>query len=202
MESSFDTPLHLISDFKDTLKTFDIQTRLGSTQTQITYEFINEQNIATFQDEFSALANLSETPMMKWIHSKGAKGKLDSGGEILFEILVEIYKKIENLERLIKKEEHTLPLLANTARLAFIGHNVLCLKEGEKFANMGDIYVRMFLPIFPERDIGIFAKVIHSQIAHIQKLHLRDSRGFDTFVVECERAMILDTKSNEIKDRV
>lgn len=197
MESNFDTPLTLVNDFKDMLKTFDIQTRLGSTHSQISYEFINEQNIATLQDEFSALANMSETPMMKWIHSKGAKGKLDSGGEVLFEILVEIYKKIENLERLIKKEERTLPPLTNTARLGFIGHNVLCLRDGQKFANKGDIYVRMFLPIFPERDIGIFAKVIHSQIAHIQKLHLRDTRGFDAFVVECERAMILDAKSNK-----
>ena len=200
MESSFETPLILASDFKQMLQTFDIQTRLGSTHTQITYEFVNETNIKAFQDEFSALANLSETPMMKWIHSRGAKGKLDSGEEVLFEILGEMYKKIENLERLIKKEERTLPPLANIAKLGFVGHNVLCLKDGHKFDNMGDIYVRMFLPIFPERDIGIFAKVIHSQIAHIQKLHLRDTRGFDSFVVECERAMILDAKSNEIKE--
>ena len=112
-----------------------------------------------------------------------------------------MYKKIENLERAIKNEERALPPLANTAKLAFVGHSVLCLKDEQKFDNLGDIYVRMFLPIFPERDIGIFAKVIHPQIAHIQKLHLRDTRGFDSFVVECERAMILDAKSNEVKER-
>lgn len=185
-------------EYKALLESLGIQTRLGKCSLNLAYEYIDEQCVHMYEEDFAALAAFSETPMLKWIKTMHSKNTLSEEGVIIVEILTEMYKKIDRLERILTHQDENLLPLAHEARLRFVGHDALCLGEEQSFGEMigqGRIYARMFVPLFPERIVGIFAKVLHPQIAKIEHIHIKNRTYFDTFVAECERSMILDAKS-------
>ena len=183
-----------IMEFRELLKNFGIETRLGACHLNIAYDYLSKSNQARYEAEFVELANMSDSPMSRYINVLRAKNRAEEGGEAIFELLSEIYKKLDNLERLLKQEDSELPSLPYNAKLAFIGHDALCL-ESESFLQLDALYIRLFLPTLPQHHIGIFAKALNPQIAQIERIHIRERQAYDSFVVECERAMILDKKS-------
>ena len=183
-------------EYKALLESLGIQTRLGKCSLSVAYEHINEQRAQSYEEEFAALAGFEQSPMLKWIKTMHSKNTLSEAGMVIVEILTEMYKKLDKLERLLTHKEENLLPLACEGRLAFVGHNALCLGAGQSFGEIGSrIYARVFVPLFPERIVGIFAKVLHPQIAQIEHIHIKNRTYFDTFVAECERSMILDAKS-------
>lgn len=185
-------------DYKALLESLGIHTRLGRCHLKLAYEYVEEHKAHLYEGEFFSLATFSDTPMLKWIKTMHSKSSLSEENMIIVEILTEMYKKLERLERILTHQDQNLLPLANEARLGFVGHDALCLDEGQSFGDFAQhskIYARVFVPLFPERIVGIFAKVLHPQIAQIEHIHIKNRTYFDTFVADCERSMILDTKS-------
>lgn len=185
-------------DYKSLLESLGIQTRLGRCHLKLAYEYVEEQKSHLYEEEFFSLAAFSETPMLKWIKTMHSKSALSEENMIIVEILTEMYKKLDKLERILTHQDQNLLPLSHEARLGFVGHDALCLDERQSFGEIvgqGMIYARVFVPLFPERIVGIFAKVLHPQIAKIEHIHIKNRTYFDTFVADCERSMILDTKS-------
>lgn len=189
-------------DYKVLLESLGISTRLGRCHLHLAYEYIQAQKISLYEEEFSTLAIFSEAPILKWIKTMHSKSALGEENVVIIEILTEMYKKLERLEQILTHKEQELLPLAHKAKLRFVGHDALCLDEDQSFGDYkgeNAIYVRMFVPFFPERTLGIFARVLHPQVAKIEHIHIKNRTYFDTFVAECERGMILDTKSLQQK---
>lgn len=180
-------------DYKQLLEDFGIHTRLGVCSLQLHYDYVTTDNKPKFEAEFSTLARSNDTPISRSINT--LRSKLEENEEIIFNLLVEIYKKLNSIENMLKQDANPLLPLEHQVSLAFIGHEVLCVHTDSAYIRTGEIYARLLLPTTPERYIGIFAQVLHPQVAQIKHLHIRDSQCFDSFVVECERTMILDKKS-------
>ena len=180
-------------DYKQLLENFGIHTRLGACGLQLHYDYVTADNKPKFEAEFGALARSNDTPISRYTNT--LRSKLEENEEIIFDLLVEIYKRLNSIENMLKQDTNPLLTLEYQTSLAFIGHEVLCVNVDSPYIRTGEIYARLLLPIIPERHIGIFAQVLHPQVAQIKHLHIRDSQCFDSFVVECERTMILDKKS-------
>lgn len=112
---------------------------------------------------------------------------------MLLELLVELYQKVENIEQMLRnKTTQYLPLdFGGVAD--FVGHSVLCMPQ-DVFEEGAEYYMRIFLPVFPQRYIGIFGSAIHNRIIKFERMHYNDTGDFDNFVAQMERLSILNAK--------
>ena len=180
-------------DIKGILEQCGIYTRIVPCELEVAFSKLDEANQATFNKEFVTLAQHRYGSIAQWLNKLKSKKATEDTDEVLLELLVELYQKVENIEQiLLNKTTQYIPL-AFEGIAHFVGHNVLCMpsnvfEEGEEY------YLRIFLPIFPQRYIGIFASAIHKQIVKFERIHHKDTGHFDSFVVQMERLAILDSK--------
>lgn len=181
-------------DIRALLEILGIRTRIAPCELEVAFELVDSDNKEECEKEFMSLAQQRQSAINQWLLRAKSRNRLQDTDEVLLEILIGLYQKVENLEQLLhNKTKHYLEL-ACEGIAHFVGHNVLCMtkasfKEGECY------YIRVFLPIFPQRHIGIFAQAVHPQVVRIDRLHHNDVSDFDSFVAERERLAILDSKS-------
>ena len=181
-------------DFKSILVQNGIQTRLVPCEIQIAFEQLNTRNEETFKKEYIALSQNRYGSITQWLNKIKSKNRTEDTDEVLLELLVELYQKVENIEQILNNRATQYLRLAGEGVAHFVGHNVLCtsssiFEAGEKY------YLRIFLPVFPQRYIGIFARAIAPQVLVFEQIGHNDLVDFDSFVVQMERLMILDSKS-------
>lgn len=183
-------------DFKQILNNANIQTRLVACTLNAELSKCTESNKAELEKEFAFLSQKRLDSITQWLNKMKSKAKTQDSDEVVLEMLSAIYQKLEALERKIDNKQEQHLKLESSVNLSFIGHSVLCfassiLEEQQTY------YVRMLLPVFPERYIGVFGIAIHSQILHIKQIHSSDLSDFDGFVAQMDRIGILDSKKSK-----
>lgn len=143
--------------------------------------------------EFNQLNQKEEAGIDKWL--KLAKGREYDGDEVILELVAEVYKKLERIEEhLFAHRSNLLPLTQNV-QTCCIGHEALCfdqaLCEGKIY------YARMDLPVFPNKLIPFYFKMLTPHIAQIVKMGDLHTRSYDSYVVECERIGIRVKRQEE-----
>lgn len=165
-----------------------IQTRIVSVNIALEYEEI--ENEEKFIAEYTMLDHSSDN---KHLQNLIAKNKNEEAGEAMMEILVEIYQKLINIEnQLLSKKQNLIPL-KNNDFISALGHGIICIKNANLIPNQ-DYYMRLKMPIFPERVIGIFAKAFHEEILKITKMHTKDIQDFDAYIAKIERENLKHNK--------
>lgn len=144
--------------------------------------------------EFSQLNQLEESGVEKWL--KLSKNKEDEENPILLELLLEVYKKLEKIEKRLFLEHDGMLKLSETIQTHHIGHGILCFQRDLK---VGAIYYgRIDLPIFPSKLVPFYMEMLTSNIAKIIKMGATHTKSYDSYVAECERIEIREKKEGKL----
>ncbi|CAM3287426.1 hypothetical protein [Helicobacter labetoulli] len=180
-------------DIKEILQAHGIQTRIVPCELEVAFAKA-EENLSAYKKEFVALSQHRYGSITQWLNKNKSKNRLEDTDEVLLELLVELYQKVENIEQILLNKSFAYVPLGAEGIANFVGHSVLCMPESV-FERGQEYYLRIFLPAFPKRHIGIFAHSIDEKIVVFTQIHQGDVGDFDSFVAQMERLMILDSKS-------
>ncbi|WP_334085094.1 hypothetical protein [Helicobacter typhlonius] len=180
-------------DIKGILEQCGIYTRIVPCELEVAFSKLDESNKMACDREFVALSQYRYGSIMQWLNKNKSKNRTQDTDEVLLELLVELYQKVENIEQMLRnKTTQYLPLdFGGVAD--FVGHSVLCMPQ-DVFEEGAEYYMRIFLPVFPQRYIGIFGSAIHNRIIKFERMHYNDTGDFDNFVAQMERLSILNAK--------
>lgn len=140
--------------------------------------------------EFNQLNQFEESGVEKWL--KLTKNKEDEENPILLELLLEVYKKLEKIERRLFLNDDGMLKLPITVQTHRIGHGILCFKKDLKIGSI--YYGRIDLPIFPSKLVPFYIQMLTPNIAKIVRMSTNHTKSYDSYVAECERIEIREKK--------
>ncbi|MCF6308854.1 MAG: hypothetical protein L3J19_00040 [Sulfurimonas sp.] len=146
--------------------------------------------------EYQQLSESDDDPINHWLKLARAKGDTADTDPVLLNLMVELYRKIDSLERFIKNEELKRLSLTNEAEIESIGfeHFKLSndiLKEGTSY------YARVEMPVHPKRDVAIFFTAVDKSLAKITKIHDRDEKEWGAYLTARERVLIREARESK-----
>ena len=150
-----------------------------------------------FLREFDKLSGNEDDPLGAWIKRAKAKGDTKESDQVILTLLVELHRKFDELNAYIKNEKFVKLELAQSGVLEGINFENFRIKEA-KFKNGARYYGRIFMPIFPKRDVAIFFEALDEKTAKITRINESDESDYNGYVTARERAMIRELK--EMKD--
>lgn len=150
-----------------------------------------------FLREFDKLSGNEDDPLGAWIKRAKAKGDTKESDQVILTLLVELHRKFDELNAYIKNEKFVKIELAQSSVLDGINFENFRIKEA-KFKEGARYYGRIFMPIFPKRDVAIFFEALDEKTAKITRINESDESDYNGYVTARERAMIRELK--EVKD--
>ncbi len=153
-------------------------------------------NEELFKKEYQQLSGLDEDPINQWLKLAKARGETAETDDVLLNLIVELHRKIDNLEMILKNEKPKRVPLSNKADIESIGHDhfklvLPKLEVGENY------YARVTMPVHPKRDIAIYFKAIDNSLAEITKIDERDSKEWSSYLTARERILIREAKEKK-----
>lgn len=180
-------------DFLTECRALNIESRIIFGGISLALSQVEDLEENAFIQEYFRLNQQEEGGIDRWL--KLAKGRDYDGDEVMLELLLEVYKKLERIEQKLNKDSSNLKPLEIERLTHSIGHGVLCfdkeLQEG------GLYYGRMDLPVFPNKLIPFFMQMLTPTIGKIVKMGQTHIKAYDSYVVECERLQIRAQKENK-----
>jgi hypothetical protein len=159
----------------------------------IQIEEVSEERLEEFKREFQSLSEIDSDAIGHWMKMQKARGETAETDEAVLNLLVELYRKIDKLEKIITEgEKRLLPLLTETT-IGEIGFNHFKLKD-DVFVVGNSYYGRINMITYPQRELPIFFKAIDNQLAEITQIHSRDENDWATYFRARERIMIRERK--------
>lgn len=146
--------------------------------------------------EYQQLSESDDDPINHWLKLARAKGDTADTDPVLLNLMVELYRKIDSLERFIKNEELKRLSLTNEAEIESIGfeHFKLSneiLQEGTSY------YARVEMPVHPKRDVAIFFTAVDKSLAKITRIHDRDEKEWGAYLTARERVLIREARESK-----
>ncbi|NOQ30748.1 MAG: hypothetical protein GQ570_06465 [Helicobacteraceae bacterium] len=170
----------------------DQNVRLVNAPLSIVYDH-KDLNEEEFEREFHSLNEANDDPIGQWLKVAKARGETKDSDPLLLNLLVELHRKLDSLERTIKDEAPARVSLINEALIEQIGYEHIQMKEPE--LEIGVLYYgRIDLPVHPRRDVAIFFTAINEKLAKITKIHDRDTKEWNTYFTSRERVMIREMR--------
>lgn len=154
------------------------------------------QNPEQFEREYHQLADVDDDPINQWLKLAKARGETAESDPVLLNLMVELHRKIDNIERLIKNEEPPRIALSTSAMIESIGFEHFELTKPQLTTGR-TYYGRVEMPVYPQRDIGIFFVAESELLARITKIHERDEKEWASYLTARERIMIREMRGNE-----
>lgn len=146
--------------------------------------------------EYHSLSEADDDAIGQWLKLAKAKGETSESDPVALKLLVELHRKVDNLERLIKNEKPSRVGLSSCGQIESIGFGFFQIEEDA--LEMGKRYYgRITMPTYPQREIGVFFKAKNEKLAQIEKIHDRDEKEWGAYVTARERVMIRELKGNE-----
>ena len=146
--------------------------------------------------KYEAEFNQSRSNIDEWLSHEKVRGESENSDPLTIKLLVELYKKVDELSNIIKNQ-HTPPKpLKFTQLTSKIGY------EGFEFDNecleVGGIYfARVNLQLFIKREVLIYFKALTPKCAKILKLSRGNEKEWNAFVAESDRLEIRKAKNSE-----
>ena len=170
--------------------------RLVPANLDIVFEEAGERE-SEFLREFDKLSGNEDDPLGAWIKRAQANGDTKESDQVILTLLVELHRKFDELNADIKNEKFVKLELAQSSVLDGINFENFRIKEA-KFNEGARYYGRIFMPIFPKRDVAIFFEALDEKTAKITRINESDESDYNGYVTARERAMIRELK--EVKD--
>ena len=170
-----------------------MSSKLIQVDLQIEYEVVTDENKKQLQQEFDALGEHNQDPIGSYIKLAKARGETRENDDILISLLIELHRKIDNLESiLLQKEENRLSLVHASPVLA-LGHTHLQIANLD-IMPQSKFYGRMKIPVFPPREIPLYFSSTEGDIGKIDFMHNKDSIDYDMYITARERSLIRQMK--------
>ena len=155
----------------------------------------SEKNVdeEAFSREYHQLSETDDDPISQWLKLAKARGETSESDPVLLNLIVELHRKIDNLEMFLKDETPSRISLINSAEIEAIGfeHFKLddeCLQVGEEY------YGRIAMPVHPKRDVAVYFKALDSSLAQITKVHEHDEKEWAAYMTARERILIREAR--------
>lgn len=166
--------------------------RLISAPISIAYSEV-DGNEDAFAREYEKTSQVNGDPVSQWLKVAMARGETEESDKVVLNLLIELYRKVDSIDKQLKNEASPLIKLQNEAEIESIGYNHFkivnaVLQDGTSY------YGRVDMPMHPKRDISIYFKAIDSSLAEITKIHTRDDKEWSTYLVSRERTLIREMK--------
>jgi hypothetical protein len=149
-----------------------------------------------FEREYQQLSESDDDPINRWLKLAKARGETAETDPVLLQLLVELHKKIDALELIIKDEVPKRVDLATNSMIESIGFEHFKLKDHILRENR-EYYGRLEMPVHPKRDVGIFFIAQSRTLAKITRIHDRDEKEWSAYVTARERVLIREAKERE-----
>lgn len=157
---------------------------------------LNKNNHEVFEREYQQLSEGDGDPISQWLKLAKARGETAESDPVLLNLMIEMHRKIDALERYIKEEPSKLLVLADEGMIERIGFHHFEVKTA--LFEEGEIYYgRVDMPVHPKREIGLFFKAESPQLAKIMKLHERDEKEWASYMTARERIMIREMRGEK-----
>lgn len=179
-------------DFLHLCKELGLETRIARCVLDVEVQEVEEIE-GKYLQEYIRLNQIEESGIEKWL--KLSKGRDYEGDEVMLELLVEVYKKLERLEQKLSIQQSPLLDLSQRVQTHSIGHGVLCFESELEVGR--SYYARFDLPVFPSKIIPLFFTMLTPKIAKIIKIGTMHNQSYDSYVVECERMEIRSRRGGE-----
>ena len=166
--------------------------RLVPANLDIVFEEVGERE-SEFLCEVDKLSGNEDDPLGAWMKRAKAKGDTKESDQVILTLLVELHRKFDELNAYIKNEKFVKLELAQSSALEGINFENFRIKEA-KFKNGARYYGRIFMPIFPKRDVAIFFEALDEKTARITRINESDESDYNGYVTARERAMIRELK--------
>jgi len=166
--------------------------RLVPAPLKIGYD-IADQNSDAYEREYQLLSESDDDPIGQWLKIAKAKGETKESDPVLLNLLVELHRKVDQLTQIVKNETPERIELSHSTEIESIGFEYFQLKEPRLKAGIR-YYGRIEMPIFPKRDVPVWFVALDDKIARIERIHDRDEKEWNSYVVARERVMIREMK--------
>jgi len=167
--------------------------RLVKAPISLVYDIANEE---LHEREYHTLSEADDDAIGQWLKLAKAKGETSESDPVTLKLLVELHRKVDNLERLIKNEKPSRIGLSSSAQIESIGFGFFQIEE-DVFEAGTRYYGRITMPTYPQREIGVFFNATDARLAKLEKIHDRDEKEWGAYVTARERVMIRELKGNE-----
>jgi len=159
----------------------------------IVFEEVNSSNKSIFKQEYNSLCEYENDDIKDWIKKLKSQGKLEDTDRVLLTLLVELHKKIDHLEALIKDEDQRGIKLQHSSKI--IGINFDYIKtDNYNFLEDTLYYSKISLPVFPKREIPVYLYGISKDIAKIHLISQKNLEDWNALVMAKEREYIREIK--------
>ena len=149
-----------------------------------------------FKREYDSLSGSDDDSIGEWLRLAKARGNTEESDQVLLALIVELHRKIDNINDFIQGKKQKFLDLAYSADIEAIDYEHFRLKE-KKFENKTEYYGRIDMPFFPKRQMPIYFKAISENEAKIVLLHERDEKDWNAYVVARERVMIREMRAKK-----
>ncbi|PNV84188.1 MAG: hypothetical protein C0627_02075 [Sulfurimonas sp.] len=155
-----------------------------------------ETDKEAYMREYEQLSESDDDPINQWLKLARAKGETSDTDPVLLNLMVELHKKIDALERFLKNEEPKRVSLTHEVAIESIVFEHF--KLSEDILQKGTVYYgRVSMPVHPKRDVGIFFIALDSSLAKITKIHERDEREWGAYLTARERVLIREARESK-----
>ncbi len=153
-------------------------------------------NEEEFMREYHKLSETDDDPISQWLKLAKARGETAESDPVLLNLVVELHRKIDALEMLLKNEKPKRISLTVKAEIESIGFEHFKLTQ-ELLEEGHEYYGRVEMPVHPKRDVPIFFKALSSDLAEITKIHERDEKEWSAYLTARERVLIREAKEKK-----
>ena len=170
--------------------------RLIQAPIAISFSAVDDEKMEAYEREYHKLSESDDDAIGQWLKLAKARGETAESDPVLLQLMIELHRKIDNLERLIKNEKPQRITLEEHEMIEQIGFGHFKLKHPQLQEGV-QYYGRIDMPVHPRRDIGIFFTPIDSALAKITRMHERDEKEWNAYVTARERVMIREMRSRK-----
>jgi len=146
-----------------------------------------------YSREYQQLSESDDDPINQWLKIARAKGETSETDPVLLNLMIELHRKIDSLERFLKNEEPKRVSLSSNAEIESIGFEHFKLSE-ELLQEGVEYYGRVMMPVHPKRDVAVFFTALDKSLAKITRMHERDEREWGVYLTARERVLIREAK--------
>ena len=140
--------------------------------------------------------NQSRSNIDEWLSIEMVRGEGENSDPLTIKLLVELYKKVEELSNIIKNQ-HTPPkplkFCLDTSKIGYEGFEF----DKDSLEVGTSYFARVNLPLFIKREVMVYFKAITPNCAKILKISRGNEREWNAFVAESERLEIRKVKNSE-----
>ncbi|MEA1918211.1 MAG: hypothetical protein U9N52_00080 [Campylobacterota bacterium] len=166
--------------------------RLIAAPIAISFDLLGHEK-ERYEREYHQLSEADDDPISQWLKMAKARGETAESDPVMLKLMVELHRKIDNLEQLIKNEKPKRLELSTHEMIESVGFENFKLKH-PTFETGQTYYGRIEMPVHPKRDVGIFFKAEDQHLAKIIKMHDRDIKEWGAYVTARERVMIREMR--------